>query len=574
MTEILFQPLGNPLAASRPLEKIADIDSRLSRTHYFDGRLLTAEDLERDQVYLDERLREAGKVIGEGVAAGLELSFDFYSGILTLTPGSGITRLGRIVQLDETLTVNVTDSALISQLNGGKYRQFNRGLYAVVLNYTEVATDLAEIFPTDLVSKRGADYASVTEAVQLGLVPLPLPLSQQDDLHSRASLIRTLQDNELVDSLIPGDSLPLGILAIRDDTPLWLDSELLRHPTRQHNDTRAQREDLFRQYRQLFNDVMDYRRSATLSQNFAASEYFSLMPASGPMPKACVDAERGVQSFFPDHFNVHVAPVRMAEVDLLIRESLHLPPLNLNSKDVVDVMVLVPLTNKRFGQYATQLERRTELPERRLKSTDPLRLSLYPRPAPHEIDTDADTWREIFAVSEQENIVYVRRPARAAETRVSGIVIADGFSDPVGSPPVDDYVPPVDIDGPGYDDGEAFLNYFNLWSVVEYRQPKGEREFEAYQKLTENYGRKAETVQWILLLLIRISPWFDQILWRTLLLSAEREMLDKVSSELFANDDGHPYNTGKILYGLLKDAGADDALMEDVKQLTEKVTPV
>ena len=51
-------------------------------------------------------------------------------------------------------------------------------------------------------------------------------------------------------------------------------------------------------------------------------------------------------------------------------------------------------------------------------------------------------------------------------------------------------------------------------------------------------------------------------------------MLDKVSSELFANDDGHPYNTGKILYGLLKDAGADDALMEDVKQLTEKVTPV
>ena len=98
MTEILFQPLGNPLAASRPLEKIADIDSRLSRTHYFDGRLLTAEDLERDQVYLDERLREAGKVIGEGVAAGLELNFDFYSGILTLSPGSG-TGAGR-AQLD------------------------------------------------------------------------------------------------------------------------------------------------------------------------------------------------------------------------------------------------------------------------------------------------------------------------------------------------------------------------------------------------------------------------------------------------------------------------------------------
>ena len=119
MTEILFQPLGNPLAASRPMEKIADIDSRLTRTHYFDGRLLTAEDLERDQIYLDERLREAGKVLGEGVASGLELSFDRYSGLLTLEAGYGVTRHGRILQLDEQLTVNVTDSALISQLNKG-----------------------------------------------------------------------------------------------------------------------------------------------------------------------------------------------------------------------------------------------------------------------------------------------------------------------------------------------------------------------------------------------------------------------------------------------------------------------
>ena len=110
MTEILFQPLGNPLAASRPMEKIADIDSRLTRTHYFDGRLLTAEDLERDQIYLDERLREAGKVLGEGVASGLELSFDRYSGLLTLEAGYGVTRHGRILQLDEQLTVNVTDS--------------------------------------------------------------------------------------------------------------------------------------------------------------------------------------------------------------------------------------------------------------------------------------------------------------------------------------------------------------------------------------------------------------------------------------------------------------------------------
>ena len=57
MSDILFQPLGDPMAAGESLESIADIDPRMTRTHYFDGRLLTAEDLERDQVYLDQRLR-------------------------------------------------------------------------------------------------------------------------------------------------------------------------------------------------------------------------------------------------------------------------------------------------------------------------------------------------------------------------------------------------------------------------------------------------------------------------------------------------------------------------------------
>ena len=87
MSEILFQPLGNPVAAGESLEHIADIDPRMTRTHYFDGRLLTAEDLERDQIYLDQRLREIGKTLGQGVIDGLELSFDSFSGLLTLQPG-------------------------------------------------------------------------------------------------------------------------------------------------------------------------------------------------------------------------------------------------------------------------------------------------------------------------------------------------------------------------------------------------------------------------------------------------------------------------------------------------------
>ncbi|MEK9711624.1 MAG: hypothetical protein VW258_03580 [Thalassolituus sp.] len=590
MTEILFQPLGNPLAASRPMEKIADIDSRLTRTHYFDGRLLTAEDLERDQVYLDERLREAGKILGEGVAQGLELSFDRYSGVLTLTAGFGITRLGRIVQLDTSLTVNVTDSALISQMNKGRYRHFNRGLYAVVLNYVEVATDLAEVFPTDLASKRGSDYAAVTEGVQLGLVPLPIALTQQDELRARASLQRTLQDNELADSMIPGDSLPLGVLAIRNDAPQWLDSDLLRHPPRREATSFNSLEDLYRQYNALFADVMSHRHSGAMSLDFAASDYFSLMPAAGRMPKAAVDAERGVQSFFPDHYNVHIAPVRMAEAELLLEESLPLPAIDLSSKEIADIMILVPLSNYNYGRLAAQLERRNDVPERRLKAIDPLRLSIYPRPAPHEIDTDADVWREIFNANDNEAVLYVRRPVRAAETIVSGIVLANGFdlppdpdpvSDPVNNSPTDsvvdaepvpvDVVSPVDSGGTVVDEGKIFLNFFNLYSASEFRSPKSDPELEAFKMLAEKFGKDAETTQDFMWLLMRISPWFDPILWRTLAHLTRNGMLKELSSMLFENENGHPNMTGKIIYKLLDNTGAEGELLDEVKKLVEMI---
>ena len=135
MSDILFQPLGSPTPAGEGLDHLADIDPRLTRTHYFDGRLLTAEDLTRDQIYLDQRLRELGRVLGSGIMAGLELSFDRFTGLLTLQPGQALTPLGRVLELGTPLVVNLGDRALISTLNEGKYRSLNRALYAVVLRY-------------------------------------------------------------------------------------------------------------------------------------------------------------------------------------------------------------------------------------------------------------------------------------------------------------------------------------------------------------------------------------------------------------------------------------------------------
>ena len=114
MSDILFQPLGDPMAAGESLESIADIDPRMTRTHYFDGRLLTAEDLERDQVYLDQRLREVGKVLGHGIISGLRLSYDPFSSLLTLEPGL-TWEPGKMMLHEENVVVRADGPELLSR---------------------------------------------------------------------------------------------------------------------------------------------------------------------------------------------------------------------------------------------------------------------------------------------------------------------------------------------------------------------------------------------------------------------------------------------------------------------------
>ena len=419
MSEILFQPLGNPIAAGEGLSTIADIDPRLTRTHYFDGRLLTAEDLTRDQIYLDQRLRELGRVLGSGIMSGLGLSFDRFTGLLRLQPGQALTPAGRVLELGSELLINLGDRALISQLNDGYYRRFNRALYAVVLRYADVATDIAEVFPKDLGAKRGSEYALVTESVQMGLVPLPLPLPQQNPLQIRARLMRELLGNEQLLSLIPEDAVGLGVLAIQDDTPQWLDAELLRQPMRAEPALGDLQSDLARQYELLLADILSARRSGGLNGDFHAADYFSLLPPVGTLPKEALDPVNGRQGYFPENYQVAIAPIRQSDVALIQTESLKLPPIDLTSGEPLDLVVLVPLSNLDYGHYAAQLERNIDPLNRRLPQLDLLKLKLYPVRPVHALDTDGAAWNAIWTRLGDSQPFYVRRPTRAAETSVS-----------------------------------------------------------------------------------------------------------------------------------------------------------
>ena len=522
MSEILFQPLGNPTAAGEGLSTIADIDPRLTRTHYFDGRLLTAEDLTRDQIYLDQRLRELGRVLGSGIMSGLELSFDRFTGLLTLQPGQALTPAGRVLELGSQLIVNLGDRALISQLNDGNYRRFNRALYAVVLRYADVATDIAEVFPKDLGARRGSEYALITESVQLGLVPLPIPLPQQSALQIRARLMRELLGNEQLLGLLPEDAVGLGVLAIQNDTPQWLDAELLRQPMRAEPALGDLQSDLARQYELLLADILSARRSGGLNGDFHAADYFSLLPPVGTLPKEALDPVNGRQGYFPENYQVAIAPIRQSDVALIQTESLKLPPIDLTSGEPLDLVVLVPLSNLDYGHYAAQLERNIDPLNRRLPQIDLLKLKLYPVRPVHALDTDAAAWSGIWDRLGDTPPFYLRRPTRAAETAVSGIVLALGSTVP--EPAVGE-TGPADSGGMIQDADSQFLSRLNLTTLSGLRPPVNAEGDTALAALTAAHGGSANRVQLIAGILLRIEREYDALSWPTLLALANADQL-------------------------------------------------
>lgn len=432
MANIRFTPLriGTTNAAG---ERISSIDPLLSRTNYFDGQLLKASDLNRDQIYLDERLLELGQVFGAGIVRGLDLSLQ--SGhILRVEPGIAIAPSGRVLQLSNTpLTIDLLNSGLIATLNDGRFRSYARGLYALALTHAQVVDGVAEAFPKDLAAPRVPHVAAWAEGVELRLMPLPLPLPRQDEIAVRATLARELLSGGDRLALPSDDAVALGLIAVERGRILWIDRGLLRRPQRALNTPNAIQQDLAAHYQELMQTVLTMRQSAGLRGAFAASQYFRVLPPWGPLPQDSIDPVGGRQQYFPKDYEVSIAPVRRSELAAVLADSAHLAPIDLERDADCDVMVLVPMSDTAFALRARQLEAPASFTPRslgRLARLDRLALRILPQPPIHRIDTDADVWRAIWADVNPAELMYVRRPPRTAETGVSAVVLALGMTLP------------------------------------------------------------------------------------------------------------------------------------------------
>lgn len=538
-TQITFRPAGNEIASRKGLERVADIDPRLTRSHYFDNRLLTAEDLTRDQIYLDGRLREVGRALGYGIMRGFETRLNSLDGELEIGAGVGVTSAGRVLELSETLTLDLNDKAKISDLNYGKYRRFNRALYAVIIKYTEMGTDVEEVFPTDLGDKKDVQYDVVSEGVQLAMVPLQFPLMQQNPLNVRSYLMQKFYYDNTAGGAIPDDAIGLGVIAIDHDRPQWFDAELLRQPLRVEGSSADRQFDLFRRYQNIFSDVMDQRRSGSLTGDFAATDYFHWLPPVGALPKDSIDPVTGRQGYFPENYNVSIAPIRKSEINLIMKESMVLPPLNVHLDEPMDVVVLTPLTNTDYANFASRLEQPANLSMGKPAGMDLLKLRLYPKRPVHKLDLDRSTWEAIWELIDEEELIFVRRPLRTAETQLSGIVLN---SPPVNiiseAPDLPSEIPtPSEVPSPSdrnllADEDTVFLRRVNISSFMDKRVGQSPESREAAAMLDREFGQQGKVVQQIMNVLLVTEPAYDTLIWPTLLHMARGEELSDFYKEL------------------------------------------
>lgn len=426
LSENPFSPMAS-YDTQKTISSISSLDPKLSRTHYYDGRLLRASDLTRDQFYLDERLREVGRALGQGIVNGFEVTL-LANRQLQVSGGIAVTPSGRVLELETPQTiVNLTDAALINDLNPG-FRSLEPGLYVVVVRYAEQGSGSAEIYPRDLQAERGFHFNAYQEGVQFGLVKLPinLPLekiqrisAQEVSVYIRALLVRQLvMGTSGQPQIIGEDAVALGVMGVEYGIAQWLDKGLLRRPFRSVQAMNYMQQDLYSHYEELFADILSLRNSTASQDKFLAARYFSVLPPVGSLPKMAIDPINAYQHYFPEKFEVSISPVREDDLPSLIQQSLALEPIDLATDKDVDILIAIVLDDVNFSLVARKLDKRDddEIPHLEEYLLDPL--------SPKMAQQESDIWQKLWDTAKK--IVYLRRPIRAAETQVSAVVLARG----------------------------------------------------------------------------------------------------------------------------------------------------
>jgi hypothetical protein len=348
-------------------------DPRRERPRYFDGRFLAARDLIRDQQYFLTREADLGQAAGSGIAFGLFVREATEARSLAISPGHGITPAGELVLLPREATVSLANVPAAEQLSArfGLSRlpqppmRSRTGLFVLGLRPVEFTANPIGAYPTSITGQRTVEDGDVLEATAIVLVPW------QDDgatdaLEARRGRAAHAIFVEGLERGISANVLPLAMLALQNNTIVWIDEPLVRRELGADRadlpglgfSPRALRLAHLLQHQGHLADVV----TLAGSRGFPAASRFAALPPAGPLPPGVINAADFTQSYFPAEIETDFSIVPDDELPALIEDALALPPIDLTlpgeALDSTAIAILAPVPRNEWRMVAGRLTTR------------------------------------------------------------------------------------------------------------------------------------------------------------------------------------------------------------------------
>jgi len=360
----------------------------LRATHFFNGRLLTGEDLDREQRVQSARLARLGTALGDGVVDGLTVAVTPGSTaarpVVTVAPGLAISRSGLALELPEETDIALARTAaqpgsepggLFADCQPYTASEYSTGAGVYLLAVGPASTEEG-LAPVSGLHNADApcNTAYAVEAVSFRLIRLALPLSELDDrdrLRNRVAYRMfapdetavlaadpfggTIAEYGLLDVLrstcLGGDEVPLALIGWEaGEGIVWIDTwSVRRRVTRRSGDSawplltgdsrRAENQARFLQFQDEIGDLL---LSHPAPEAFKAGDAFVYLPPAGFLPVGTAGAFRGFH--FTDFFNGFTVrgPVHLegARLEAVVRGSFDYAPIAVGTTEAIWLYVV------------------------------------------------------------------------------------------------------------------------------------------------------------------------------------------------------------------------------------------
>ncbi len=360
-------------------------DGGIRSVNFFNGRLLSGEDLSQEKAANREARRQLGRALGDGIAYGLEVSeaagvSSRQAPVVTVEPGLAVNRQGQTLGLTSRV-----DISLVRPMAAGATtavssifddcQPLQPGVYvAGTAVYLLVLSSAAGGQGRAPVSGLGNMIATcnvrdLIEGVQFRLIPLDLPLAElndQDHLRNRVAyrcfgvpeaqaflrnpfappldgygLLDTLRPNILTDCDVPLATLHWTAADGIKFLDLW---SVRRRVTRRATDGRwhllvgdrrpSEAEAMFQQFAEHIENIRTHEVNL---DGIVATQRFDFLPPVGFLPLQGVGSSPGLtyERFFELQAYHNPVFIEGAYIEPLVRTALPYPPIDLHNNDPI-----------------------------------------------------------------------------------------------------------------------------------------------------------------------------------------------------------------------------------------------